>query len=296
MYGTFTLQSLSLLRSYQKRITRGYKAPDLAGLPPKLPSTTSYIPKRYMKLHLVMEMIVTEGNRYVAFFDILGFSNWIETAGSKEVFVYTRGFLNLMIRSSMPKSVVNPDMSVDLEQSNISYINFSDSIVYYSLDDSYEAFRTMLRICAQLMNIVICGPTRMIRGALSHGEFYADPENNAYVGRALIDAYRLEEAQDWLSVSLHSSIEDTANFIRAQKEFPRLIVRSLVPLKGSSNKPFCLNWTDPDVISGSSNVSKSLDNCLRIGFKALHDNSKEIEKLERRISNTREFIEYYQKI
>jgi hypothetical protein len=241
-------------------------------------------------------MIVTEGNRYVAFFDILGFSNWVETAGSREVFVYTRGFLNLMIRSSMPESVVKPDMSVDLKQSNISYINFSDSIVYYSLDDSYEAFRTMLKVCAQLMDVVICGPSRMIRGALSHGEFYADPENNAYVGKALIDAYQLEEAQDWMSVSLHSSIEGTDNFVRAQKEFPRLIVRSLVPLKGSSNKPFCLNWTDPDVISGSFNVSKSLYDCFNRGLKALKDNPKEIEKLKRRISNTREFIEHCQKI
>ena len=27
------------------RLTRGYKVPDLAGLPPKLPSATSYIPE-----------------------------------------------------------------------------------------------------------------------------------------------------------------------------------------------------------------------------------------------------------
>ncbi|OQX18457.1 MAG: hypothetical protein BWK75_06635 [Candidatus Altiarchaeales archaeon A3] len=248
-------------------------------------------------------MIVTEGNRYVAFFDILGFSNLVETEGSKEVFIYTRGFLDLMIRSSMPKSVVNPDMSVDLKPSIISYINFSDSIVYYSLDDSYEAFRTMLKVCANFINVVICGPTRMIRGALSHGEFYADPENNAYVGKALIDAYQLEKDQEWLGVSLHSSIENTANFIRAQKEFSHLIVRSLVPLKGSSNKPFCLNWIDQDVIIGSFNVLKSLDDCLNIGLKCLNplkdnpkETKKETEKLKKRISNTRKFIEHCQRM
>ena len=80
--------------------------------------------ERYMKLHLVIKMIVTEGNRYVAFFDILGFKNWVETEGSWNVFVYIRGFMNLMIRASMPKRVVNADMSVDLEPSIISYINF----------------------------------------------------------------------------------------------------------------------------------------------------------------------------
>ena len=249
-----------------------------------------------MKLHLVIEMIVTEGNRYVAFFDILGFKNWVKTEGSRKVFVYIRGFMNLMIRASMPKSVVNADMSVDLETSIISYINFSDSIVFYSLDDSYEAFRSMLKVCAEFMNVIICGPTRALRGALSHGEFYADPENNAYVGQALIDAIELEKKQDWLGVSLHSSIEGSANFIRAQKEFPRLIVQSLVPLKGSSNKPFCLNWIDKDVIVASFNVLKSLCGCLNIGLNALKDDPVNTGKLKVRISNTREFIEHFQRI
>lgn len=241
-------------------------------------------------------MLVTDGNRYVAFFDILGFSNWVEAMGSKEVFVYIRGFLNLMIRASMPKSVVNPDMSVDLESSLISYINFSDSIVYYSKDDSYESFRSMLKVCAELINVVICGPTRMIRGAISHGEFYADPENNAYVGKALIDAYRLEENQEWMGVSLDSNIEGTENFILARKEFPHLIVQSLVPLKNSSKKPYCLNWIDNDVVYSSFNVFKSLDDCFNIGLDTLEGNQKEINKLRRRISNTREFIEFCQRM
>jgi hypothetical protein len=249
-----------------------------------------------MKWQLVIEMIVTEGNRYVAFFDILGFKNWVETEGSWNVFVYIRGFMNLMIRASMPKSVVNADMSVDLEPSIISYINFSDSIVFYSRDDSYEAFRSMLKVCAEFMNVIICGPTRAIRGALTHGEFYADPENNAYVGQALIDAYELEEKQDWLGVSLQGSIEGTANFIRAKKESPHLIVQSLVPLKDSSNKPFCLNWIDKDVLSASFNASKSLDICLNKGLKALKDDLEKAEKLKIRIYNTRKFIEHCQRI
>jgi len=250
----------------------------------------------YIKLHLVKEMIVTEGNRYVAFFDILGFKNWVETEGSHKVFVYIRDFLNLMIRASMPKSIVNADMTVDLESSVISYINFSDTIVFYSRDDSYEAFCSMLKVCAEFINVVICGPTRAIRGALSYGEFYADPENSAYVGQALIDAYEFEKKQHWLGASLHSSIEGTTNFIRAQKEFPRLIVQSLVHIKGSFNKPFCVNWIDKNIIPASFNVLKSLDGCLNVGLNALKDDPKKAEKFRIRISNTRKFVEHCQKI
>lgn len=249
-----------------------------------------------VNIEFVVKMFVSEGNRYVAFFDILGFSSWVETKGSKEVFDYLRGFMNLMIQASMPDSVVNPDMSVDLKQSIISYVNFSDSIVYYSRDDSYEAFCSMLKVCVEFTNVIICGPTRMIRGAVSHGEFYADPENNAYVGKALIDAYKLEEAQDWIGVSLHSSIEGTENFTRAQNEFPHLIVQSLVPLKQSSKKPFCLNWTDNGIVHASYNAFRSLDDCLKIGLDTAKDNEKEISKLQKRISNTREFIEHCQRM
>ena len=241
-------------------------------------------------------MILTEGNRYVAFFDILGFKNWVETEGSRKVFDYIRDFMSLMIRVSMPKSKINADMSVDLEPSIIYYINFSDTIVFYSRDDSYEAFRTILLVCAEFMNVIICGPTRAIRGALSCGEFYVDTENNAYVGQALIDAYELEEKQYWLGVSLHGSIENTANFVRAQKEFPNLIIQSLVPIKNSSNKPFCVNWTNKNIIPASFNILRSLDGCLNKGLNALKDDPVKAEKLKIRISNTRDFVKHCQRI
>ena len=98
-------------------------------------------------------MLVTEGKRYVAFFDILGFGSWVETAGSKEVFTYVRGFLNLMVRSSLPGSVVHPDMSVDVPESDIGYINFSDTIVIYSRDDSYKCLKTMLAVCGEFIDL-----------------------------------------------------------------------------------------------------------------------------------------------
>ena len=81
-------------------------------------------------------MLVTEGERFVAFFDLLGFGSWVESAGSKEVFKYVRGFWNLVLRASLPGSVVRSDMSVDVHESDVGYINFSGSVVFYSRDDS----------------------------------------------------------------------------------------------------------------------------------------------------------------
>ena len=243
---------------------------------------------------VVTNMLLTEGERFVAFFDILGFSSWVESTGSKEVFTYVRGFYNLMVRSSLPGSIVNQDMSVELHKSDIGYINFSDSIFFYSVDDSYQCLKTMLRVCGEFMNVVICGPSRMLRGAIAHGEFYADPEANAYVGKALIDAYRLEEEQDWLGLSLHESVEKIKDFDKAKKEHKGYIVKPLVPLKNNPTEfPLCINWANKKYLGASFNAMKSIELCYKRGLESLKENPKELVKLKRRIKNTKDFLKYY---
>ena len=230
----------------------------------------------------------------MAFFDLLGFKSWIDDEGSFEVFTYVRGFLNLMIRSSLPGSVVYPDMSVELKESNIGFINFSDSIVFYSRDDSDECFEVMLKVCGEFMNGVICGPSRMMRGAIAHGEFFADPASNAYVGKALIDSYLLEEAQDWLSVSFHDSVVALPQFQRALSKFPNFIVRALVPLRESAVVPYCINWADETQFRRQSfNTERGLADCYQRAHKALAGNLRESAKLLVRIEHTREFLAYY---
>jgi hypothetical protein len=192
-------------------------------------------------------MLLDDGKRFVAFFDILGFGSWVENVGSMEVFTYVQGFLNLMARSSLPGSVVHPNMSVDVPSSDLGYVMFLDSIVFYSRDDCYECLKTMLAICGEFMNSVICGPSRMVRGAIAYGDFFVDPEVDAYVGQALIEAYRLEGQQDWLALSLDASLTATPQFAKALEEHPGFIGRSLAPLRDSDEKPYCINWADKSI-------------------------------------------------
>ena len=192
-------------------------------------------------------MLLDDGKRFVAFFDILGFGSWVENVGSMEVFTYVQGFLNLMARSSLPGSVVHPNMSVDVPSSDLGYVMFLDSIVFYSRDDCYECLKTMLAICGEFMNSVICGPSRMVRGAIAYGDFFVDPEVDAYVGQALIEAYRLEGQQDWLALSLDASLTATPQFAKALEEHPGFIVRSLAHLRDSDEKPYCINWADKSI-------------------------------------------------
>jgi hypothetical protein len=229
----------------------------------------------------------------VAFFDLLGFKSWVEIDGSKEVFTYVKGYLNLMVRSSFEGSIVHPDMSVDVKEEDLGYVLFSDSIVIYTKDDSYHNLKKMIKVCGDFMNVVICGPSRMIRGALAHGEFYVDTEASAFVGKALIDAYSLEGRQDWLALGIHDSIEKSKYFEPLLRENQGYIVKSLEPLRDSPERPYCINWASEKYIGGSFNAMRSLDDCLRRGSKSLSDRPGEMAKLERRVEKTRRFVTHY---
>ena len=134
----------------------------------------------------------------------------------------------------------------------------------------------------------------MLRGAIAHGEFYADPKANAYVGKALIDAYKLEEDQDWLGLSLHDSVEVVKYFQQVLNEHNGYIVRSLVPLRSNSNKkPYCINWANKNYLNASFSAMKSIELCYKRGLESLKENPKELVKLERRIKNTKNILEYY---
>ena len=152
----------------------------------------------------------------------------------------------------------------------------------------------MLKICGEFMNGIICGPSRMLRGAIAHGEFYVDSGTNTYIGKALIDAYRLEENQDWLGLSLHESVEKIKDFDRAKKEHMGYIVKPLVLLKNNPTKfPLCINWANKKYLDASFNAMKSIELCYKRGLESLKENPKELIKLVRRIKNTKDFLEYY---
>ena len=133
----------------------------------------------------------------------------------------------------------------------------------------------------------------MIRGGIAHGEFYVDLEANAYVGKALIDAYSLEGRQDWLALSMHDSVVALPQFTRALSEHPGYIVRPLVPLRDSEEMPYCINWAHRNYIHADFNARRGLVTCYRRSLKALRGNQKEIEELKRRVKQTREFLIHY---
>jgi hypothetical protein len=231
--------------------------------------------------------------KFVAFFDIIGFKNWIDLEGSKEVFNYMRGYLDFIFKVSLPGSTANPDMTVNIAGSKINYINFSDSIIYYSIDDSYESFEAIIRVCNDFMAIINGLNTKkfsiLTKGAISHGDFFVDIDTRSFVGEALIKSYLLEKDINWLGLCFHHELTRLDCYAKFAKEHPNLIVESLTPLLNSHPevRPYALNWADKSYNAGvSMNVKKVLSDSIERKKIELAKNPVELNKIMKRITRT----------
>lgn len=87
----------------------------------------------------------------------------------------------------------------------------SDSIIIYSkpLSRDDADFRgrlsAMLRIGRAVLDKLL-EYNLPSRGALSFGEFHADPADGVYVGKALVEAYECAESQDWIGAVVAPSL------------------------------------------------------------------------------------------
>jgi|SRR5271168_3766126 hypothetical protein len=126
---------------------------------------------------------------YVALLDVLGFSALVggDPSGEK-----IRRYLDCL-RSATAKRKVD-------------FVVFSDSIVLTSEGDSPESLITIAEACSRLMADLL-NKEIPLRGAIACGQYFRSRvANSVFVaGRAVIDAYQFEQAQNWIGIMLAPS-------------------------------------------------------------------------------------------
>jgi len=124
---------------------------------------------------------------YVAFLDILGFGNFVETKDAEYVYIYLSNLVTASQRLNL--SSLNYDISI-----------FSDSIIISAPLEQSGKYITdklfLLYINSLLLaNIVVESLGELaLRGAITKGTFFTDGKNITF-GKALIEAYKLESAK-----------------------------------------------------------------------------------------------------
>jgi hypothetical protein len=141
---------------------------------------------------------IISGNCWVAYFDILGFRKLM---GNFPIW-YVQDVLKQALDTGKRSNV------------KCKFIFFSDSFIFYTDDDSHDAFSCIEVTSSLFFREMFLGKEKIpMRGCLNVGRFCADEENRIFFGPALIEAYDCAEGQNWIGFVLSEKTrEKLANF------------------------------------------------------------------------------------
>lgn len=165
-------------------------------------------------------------------FDIIGFSNLLKEKGSEGLYrLYSNNILPMLQHAAMPVAKLEErngtTVSVpDPKSQRVYFTFFSDTIVYYSKDNSFDSFLNIVLTSLQLLSSGFAGSKAPYRGAVGYGDIITDP-NGILLGTSIIDAYKGEQSQMWAGCILTESCENICLENNYFEQFNKLIETAL---------------------------------------------------------------------
>jgi len=132
--------------------------------------------------------------RYLLFLDILGFSELVETKGAEEIYAVIDSALKAFGRWEELNGLFKT-------------IYFSDTFLFYQEPKGYGdwAFLDVYAIGGMVLSALLAAGIPA-RGAISFGEFEVQLDSTGrhpvYFGRALIEAYKAEQREKWIGITV----------------------------------------------------------------------------------------------
>ena len=200
-----------------------------------------------------MDWEITQ-DRFIAFFDILGFKDFIYR-NSHDVVLEKMKYLPIIL------SDIEEDAHNKLDKNDcegiIRPVVFSDSIMLISNDKSIIDLLNLLKCCYWILknSIQINIP---IKGAISSGILTADFNKSLFFGRPLVDAYLLQESMIYYGCIMDNNVEDffKKNITGSPQKW---LIQYRTPFKTASVNHYNLNWLEIH-IECNSNTNLLVEN------------------------------------
>jgi hypothetical protein len=184
-------------------------------------------------------------NTTVAVCDILGFRSLILENPLRNLLDADFAlFRKLLCRSLNQKDLPErpPGLKELRNQDRVGFAWFSDTVLIYAKNDDDDSCQNVIETVQWLVFHTICTRTK-IRAGIAYGEFLPDPENELFLGRALVDAYELERSQEWFGAALTPSAVGRL----PADIYGWLVCKYDVPLKPKAKRECCgkmaVDWT-----------------------------------------------------
>ena len=175
----------------------------------------------------------------MAFFDIMGFKDFISRNSHEEVKNKMNKLKNILlsIRINYKK-----------KETPIKPVMFSDSIILISNLNSIIDLKELIHSIIFL--IKNCFKANIpIKGAISKGMFTCDSDNSLYFGQPLIDAYKIQNSIKYYGCIIDNVVEN--DYINYCNNFilNKILVKYKTPFTKGKVNHYNLNWLVFDKIS-----------------------------------------------
>lgn len=232
------------------------------------------LPKRTLQEIAINDSYMA--NRWVACLDLLGIKKLITEAYWLRVFDVYAEAINRFQRDAFDGHLIRR-------------ITFSDSFILYTTDESALSYRAIDSFVRHFI-VSLIGKKIPIRGAMSFGELYADDANGLYFGKALIEAYKTSECQDWIGYVLCETASVQLEKVGLPANERLNYAEYSVPLKSYENEKVVRHERLlPSFIIGESPSAQGQKRC-RTALLAMAKQHKGTE-IEKKYENTLKFLD-----
>lgn len=187
------------------------------------------------------------GDYMIALCDILGFSDLVGSQDLEQVVDgtldwYQRALHHAVHHEDFPSDVPTLAELQDNELLGVAW--FSDTILLWTLEDTDDAARQLVTAVGWLIFETMFSYSPSARGGISYGRAYMDPTNSRFVGRPIVNAYRLEQAQQWSGAALTpEAVERVPEAARDGHYWDWWVTPYAIPLKNGTLDGLAVNWT-----------------------------------------------------
>ena len=189
------------------------------------------------------------GHRWIAMLDILGFRRMIQTHPLMDLALDVQRLFAAAEPREATYNSLGADGRVRTRSLTLGHLHFSDTIMLWTpaLNPSDPELNThvLLHICTSVINLIALALANGIplRCGIADGKCYIDPAKQIAIGQAIVDAYLLEQSQEWLGAALNArNLGDPATFVNLE---PWGIIDYPVPMKdhAPTGPLLVLDWT-----------------------------------------------------
>lgn len=208
-----------------------------------------------------MEISGNVVNRWIAYFDILGFSEMVNKTDSQNDYLGVIGLYEEALQNQEKLKNLYGD------KFDLLFTWFSDSFLICSKDDSANSFLQLRGVATNFIDLCLLSKIPM-RGSITSGFLFVDKENSVFIGKGLVEAVFAADCQNWIGLIMTKAAVNKANEMELPPE-KLSFVKDEIPLnfKGKAAKTDlsgCLAYTFFTKSGGDTFFNPLLKNLLEM--------------------------------